>query len=120
MPFPACTSPVSRAIEIVYAIGNKERHNEFKSPGEKGEKGDLEWVGPKEEGCLGLEECRPGAPARIGARENLREGWKREWGVREQRERASHGGVGTGQRDARQATDGSVLLHLPVGKVPSL
>lgn len=31
-----------------------------------------------------------------------------------------HGCVGTGQRDARQATDGSVLLHLSIRKVLSL
>lgn len=72
---PACTIPVSRAIEIVYAIGSNKRHNEFKSRAKRGG-GKRSAVGPKAEGCLGLGKCRLGAPDGIGTRKSQRGGWE--------------------------------------------
>lgn len=83
---PACTIPVSRAIEIVYAIGSNKRHNEFKSRAKRGG-GERPAVGPKAGGCLGLGKCRRNgdqkeSERRVGERE-------REVGRVEQKKRDS-------------------------------
>lgn len=73
---------------------------------------DLQCIGPKAEGYLRLGECRPGALARIGTKENQRRGWERERGRR--RGRRTEGTKGERLRDKGLGTEGRGVLGKPL------
>ena len=78
MPFSDCTSPGSRAIEIVSAIGNNKRHNEFKSRAKREGEGRLGVGRPHGRRMPGAGRVQTWSPSQARDRKNRVEGWERE------------------------------------------
>lgn len=91
-----------QAIEMEYAMGNKERITNLKAQVRRERRATWNGLAPRK-GAWAWGECRPGAPADLG-QERIREKGGRgseDEGVKG--ESLRNGGVGTGQRGARQA-----------------